>query len=79
MSEFNLVLANHSGFGSVRICECNSVHVSLGPVILNFEPVAFAQAVTLMQEAMAKLNELSTADGQVAACLNPRPAIPMAN
>lgn len=79
MSDFNLILASHKGFGSVRMCECNSVHVSLGPVVLNFEAMAFAQAVTMMQEAMARLNELSGTDGKSAMAVESRALLPLAN
>lgn len=52
MSDINIILADRPGLGRVRLCECNSIHISLGPVTINLEPSAFAQAAGLMREAM---------------------------
>lgn len=51
MHDINVILADHPGLGRVRLCECNSVHVSLGPVTLNLEPAAFDQMVKLINNA----------------------------
>lgn len=61
MTDINIILADHPGLGRVRLCECNSVHVSLGPVTINLEPNAFAQAVAMMRNAMEQLEEIADA------------------
>jgi hypothetical protein len=58
MDEINVVLANHSGLGKVCLCECNSVHVSVGPVTLNLEQTAFLQMAKLMCSAAEQLSEI---------------------
>jgi hypothetical protein len=55
MTDINIILADHPRLGRVRLCECNSIHLSLGPVTINLEPHAFAQALTLMRSAMEQL------------------------
>lgn len=59
MNDINIILADHPGLGRIRLCECNSVHLSLGPVTINLEPSAFAQAVALMRDAMEQLEEIT--------------------
>lgn len=58
MNDINIILADHPGLGRVRLCECNSVHLSLGPVTINLEPRAFAQAVIMMRNAIEQLEEI---------------------
>jgi hypothetical protein len=58
MTDINIILADHPGLGRVRLCDCNSIHLSLGPVTINLDPHAFAQAVTLMRSAMEQLEEI---------------------
>ncbi|MGC2404649.1 MAG: hypothetical protein WA510_32960 [Acidobacteriaceae bacterium] len=58
MNEVNVILAKHSGLGRVCLCECNSVHVSVGPVTLNLEQAAFMQMVTLLGNAAEQLSEI---------------------
>ena len=59
MNDIDIILADRPGLGRVRLCGCNSVHLSLGPVTLNLEPQAFAQVVTLMRDAMEQLEEIA--------------------
>ncbi len=40
------------------MCECNSIHVSIGPVTLNFEPAAFLQAAALFCNAADRLTTI---------------------
>ncbi len=58
MSEINVVLADYPGLGRVRLCECDSIHLSIGPVTLNLAPDAFAQAAILIRNAMDQLTEI---------------------
>ncbi len=58
MHDVNLVLADHPGLGRIRLCECNSIHVSVGPVTLNLDPIAFVQMATLMSNAVEQLSEI---------------------
>ncbi len=36
MSDINVILAEHPGLGTVRLCECKSIHMSVGPVTLKW-------------------------------------------
>ncbi len=58
MHDVNVILADHPGLGRVRLCECRSIHVSIGPVTLNLEPSAFMQVATLMCNAVEQLSEI---------------------
>ncbi|CAN5725705.1 hypothetical protein BH10ACI4_BH10ACI4_19340 [soil metagenome] len=58
MSDIDVILANYPGLGQVRLCGCNTVHLSIGPMTLNLAPEAFAQAATLMRKAMEQLSEV---------------------
>ena len=55
MSDINVVLAERSGLGTVRLCECRSIHLSVGPVTINMAVEAFAQTATLIKQAMETL------------------------
>ena len=59
MHDVNVILADRPGLGRIRLCECNSIHLTIGPVTINLEPSAFAQAVRLMREAMNRLEEIA--------------------
>ncbi len=58
MHDVQVVLADHPGFGRIRLCECDSIHVSVGPVTLNLEPTAFLQLATLICLAVERLSEV---------------------
>ncbi len=58
MKDVNVILADYPGLGRVRMCECDSIHVNIGPVTLNLEPVAFMQFATLMCNAAEQLSEI---------------------
>lgn len=56
MSDVNVILAERSGTGTVRLCGCNCIHMSIGPVTINMAPEMFAQAAMLMKQAMETLS-----------------------
>jgi hypothetical protein len=58
MHDVNVILANHPGLGRIHLCECNSIHLSVGPVTLNLEPDAFVQMATLISNAVEQLCEI---------------------
>lgn len=58
MHDINVILADYPGLGRVRMCECNAIHVSIGPVTLNLEPDAFLQMTALMNRASAQLSKI---------------------
>ncbi|GGH13454.1 hypothetical protein [Silvibacterium dinghuense] len=58
MNDFNVILADLPGLGRVRVCDCNSIHVSVGPVTLNLSPEAFAQAAAMFGDAMRRYAKL---------------------
>ncbi len=58
MDDINVILAHRPGLGRVRLCECNTIHLTIGPVTVNLAPEAFAQTAILIQNAMEQLNEI---------------------
>lgn len=55
MNDINVILAERSGLGSIRLCECKSIHLSVGPVTINLAMEAFEQTATLIKQAMDTL------------------------
>lgn len=51
-TEIDVVLADYPGLGRVRMCGCNTVHLSLGPMTLSLAPEAFVQTAILVRKAM---------------------------
>jgi hypothetical protein len=58
MDDINVTLANYPGLGSVRLCECNSIHLNIGPVTVTLSPEAFVEAAILVRNAMEQLREI---------------------
>jgi hypothetical protein len=58
MHDINVILAELPGLGRVRLCECNSVHVSVGPVTINLEASAFQQLAHLVASATGQLAKI---------------------
>ncbi len=58
MGDVNIILADLPGMGRIRLCECNSVHLNIGPVTINLEPKAFAQVALLVGLAMEELDKI---------------------
>ncbi len=58
MDDINVILADQPGLGRVRLCECNSIHLSIGPLTVSLAPEAFAQTAILIRNAMEQLNEI---------------------
>jgi len=61
MKEVKVILADCPGLGRVQLCECNSIHLNLGPVTVNLAPEAFAQAADLIHNAMEQLAKIVAA------------------
>ena len=61
MSDINVILAERSGTGAVRLCGCNCIHLSIGPVTINMAPEKFAQAASLVRQAMESLSDMVAA------------------
>jgi hypothetical protein len=59
MHEINVILAEVPGLGRVRLCECNSIHVSVGPVTINLEPAAFKQMASLVASATERFRKIT--------------------
>jgi hypothetical protein len=59
MHEVNVILAEVAGLGKVRLCECNSVHVSVGPITINLEVAAFRQMAHLLASATERLTKIT--------------------
>ena len=70
MDGVDAILADCPGLGRVRLCDCNSVHLTIGPVTVSLAPEAFLQTATLMRKAVEQWTEiageatLSAADAQ---------------
>jgi hypothetical protein len=58
MQSINVILADLPGLGRVRLCDCDSVHVNVGPVTLNLEPAAFEQMAALIASAKERLTQI---------------------
>ncbi len=56
MSDVNVILAERSGTGTVSLCGCNCIHMSIGPVTISMAPELFAQAAMLVKQAMESLS-----------------------
>lgn len=61
MSDVNVILAERNGTGAVRLCGCDCVHLSIGPVTINMAPEMFAQAALLVKQAMETLSVIVAA------------------
>ncbi len=61
MNDINVILAERTGTGAIRLCGCNCIHMSIGPVTINMAPEMFAQAVMLMKQAMESLSVIVAA------------------
>jgi len=54
-SEERVMLAEVEGLGSVALCACGTVHLSVGAVTVRLAPDAFLQAVRMCQQAAQQL------------------------
>lgn len=67
MKSTNMILAEHHGLGSIRICECGSLNLNIGLVTLHLDPEAFLKTAALLRqsaEQYLKRNEsITTASG----------------
>jgi len=59
MKEFDMILADTPGFGRVRLCECNVVHLSIGPVTITLALEAFRQTANLVSIASQQMANLA--------------------
>ncbi len=58
MDNINVILADYPGLGRVRLCECNSIHLSVGPITVCLSAEAFAQTAILIRNAMEQFTEI---------------------
>jgi len=76
MHDINVILADLPRLGRIRLCECNSIHVSIGPVTINLEPAAFQQMTDLMATATERLARIKESNDEQKGVLKmSRPAI----
>ncbi len=61
MHDINVILAERNGGGAIRLCGCNCVHLSIGPVTINMAPEMFMQAALLVKQAMESLSVIVAA------------------
>ncbi len=59
MKSVELILAEMSGFGRVRLCECNVVHMSVGPITMTLTVDAFQQAARLLSDASLEMAQIA--------------------
>jgi hypothetical protein len=74
MHDINVILAELPGLGRIRLCECNSVHLSIGPITLNLELAAFQQMAELMvsaTEQLEKIRESQDGEREITRMLSP--------
>lgn len=58
MNKSPILLSNDPGVGRVWLCNEQCIHLTIGPITLNLSPVAFAEAATLVRNAMDQLSKL---------------------
>jgi hypothetical protein len=58
MCEVKAVLTEQEGLGRIHVCECNSVHMTVGPVTVAMAPETFAQMATMVRKAMEELSRV---------------------
>lgn len=51
----NLILAELDALGSVSLCACGTIHVSVGAVTLRMAPEAFGQMIRMCQGAADRM------------------------
>ncbi|HEY0263814.1 MAG TPA: hypothetical protein VGC07_04765 [Granulicella sp.] len=61
MDQNNVMLAEYPGLGNVRLCECKSIHLKIGPITVTLAPEAFAQAACMIRHAMESLAVIAAA------------------
>ncbi len=54
-SKRNLMLAELESLGSVSLCACGTLHVSVGAVTLRLAPEAFGQMIRMCQNAADRM------------------------
>jgi hypothetical protein len=59
MKDTNLALAEDSGVGFVRMCECGSINLNAGVVTLYLDPETFRRSTALLQRAAGQYLERS--------------------
>ena len=72
MSDIDVVLAERPGIGAIRLCGCNCIHLSIGPVTINMAPEMFSQTAALVKQAMETLSVIVAA-GEVDSPQNSMP------
>ena len=74
MHDIHVILADLPGLGRIRLCECNSIHVSIGPITIHLEQTAFQQMADLTaaaSERLAKIRESNDEQKGVLKILRP--------
>jgi hypothetical protein len=61
MSDINVILSESNGTGTVRLCGCSCVHMTIGPVTMKMTPDMFVQAATMVRQAMDTLKVIVAA------------------
>ncbi len=61
MDPNNVALAERSGLGHVRFCQCRAIHLSIGPATLTLTPEAFAQVALMIRQATESLSVIAAA------------------
>lgn len=69
MDKLKAVLAEQPGLGQIHLCECDSIHLSIGPVTINLAPEAFALMATMVHKAMEELAAMLPCTGEEAETL----------
>jgi|GEM_PF-1886073 len=58
MCQSRVTLADCPGLGSIRLCSCGCIQLTLGPVTVRLQPEALAQTSVLLQMAEHKYARL---------------------
>ncbi len=56
MASNRVLLSDVPGLGSVSVCECGTLHLSVGPMTLRLAPEAFLQMLNMCKDALQEIN-----------------------
>jgi hypothetical protein len=72
MREVNVILSERKGAGAIRLCDCNCIHLNIGPVTITLTPEMFTETAVLVKQAMEQLSVIAAA-GELEQAQNSRP------
>lgn len=56
MANDHTLLSDIPGLGSVSVCPCGTIHLTVGPMTLRLAPEAFIQMLNMCGDALHEIN-----------------------